>query len=298
MPQLSLAENHRISPRQTVSKLAAVLILAATAALGRGGILPASRATASTFTVTKTADTNDGVCNADCSLREAMTAANASPGADTITFAIPGGGPHVITVSSDLPIISDVATIDGTTQGCGVTPCVVIQPTTPATGTGLQFAADGSVVNDLAVEAFDTGIDVSANGVQIIANEISGNAGAGVNISSGGSASIGSNLIGTNLSGTAASANAEGVVVATGSSGSNLIGGNVISGNLNEGIMVNAGVGQGETIFSNYIGTDATGAVDLANGGDGAIVIASDGAVMGSNVSLTSTRLRSRTSIR
>ena len=29
------------------------------------------------FTVTKTADTNDGVCNADCSLREAIRAANA-----------------------------------------------------------------------------------------------------------------------------------------------------------------------------------------------------------------------------
>src|SRR5262245_38134727 len=40
----------------------------------------------STFTVTKTADTNDGSCNADCSLREAIRAANASPGTDTITL--------------------------------------------------------------------------------------------------------------------------------------------------------------------------------------------------------------------
>lgn len=38
-----------------------------------------------TFTVTKTADTNDGVCSAsDCSLREAIVAANAAPGPDTI----------------------------------------------------------------------------------------------------------------------------------------------------------------------------------------------------------------------
>lgn len=42
-----------------------------------------------TFTVTKTADTNDGACNADCSLREAITAANADAGADTIN--IPAG---------------------------------------------------------------------------------------------------------------------------------------------------------------------------------------------------------------
>lgn len=39
-----------------------------------------------TYTVTKTADTNDGVCNADCSLREAVAAANATPDNDTIVF--------------------------------------------------------------------------------------------------------------------------------------------------------------------------------------------------------------------
>jgi CSLREA domain-containing protein len=42
---------------------------------------------AATFTVTKTADTNDGTCNADCSLREAIVAANATAGADTIVLA-------------------------------------------------------------------------------------------------------------------------------------------------------------------------------------------------------------------
>ena len=43
-------------------------------------------ADAATFTVTKTADTNDGTCNGDCSLREAITAANAAAGTDTITL--------------------------------------------------------------------------------------------------------------------------------------------------------------------------------------------------------------------
>jgi CSLREA domain-containing protein len=41
------------------------------------------------FTVTKTADTNDGVCNADCSLREAVAGANASPGS-TVQFGLAG----------------------------------------------------------------------------------------------------------------------------------------------------------------------------------------------------------------
>ncbi len=39
-----------------------------------------------TFTVTKVVDTFDGVCDSDCSLREAISAANASPGADTIVL--------------------------------------------------------------------------------------------------------------------------------------------------------------------------------------------------------------------
>ena len=43
-------------------------------------------ANAATFTVTKVADTNDGVCNADCSLREAFTASNTAPSSDTIEF--------------------------------------------------------------------------------------------------------------------------------------------------------------------------------------------------------------------
>ena len=39
------------------------------------------------FTVTKTADTADGLCNADCSLREAVIAANSAAGLDSIAFA-------------------------------------------------------------------------------------------------------------------------------------------------------------------------------------------------------------------
>jgi CSLREA domain-containing protein len=41
------------------------------------------------LTVTKTADTNDGVCDADCSLREAIAAANGTSANDQIIFAIP-----------------------------------------------------------------------------------------------------------------------------------------------------------------------------------------------------------------
>jgi CSLREA domain-containing protein len=43
-----------------------------------------------TLIVTKTADTNDGMCDGDCSLREAITAANASAPDDAIYFAVTG----------------------------------------------------------------------------------------------------------------------------------------------------------------------------------------------------------------
>ncbi len=52
--------------------------------------LSASTGEATGYTVTKTADTFDGVCDADCSLREAIWAANNSQGPHTIN--IPGGG--------------------------------------------------------------------------------------------------------------------------------------------------------------------------------------------------------------
>jgi CSLREA domain-containing protein len=50
--------------------------------------LPASPF-ATTFPVTKTADTNDGTCDPDCSLREAIDAANTNPGADNVP--VPAG---------------------------------------------------------------------------------------------------------------------------------------------------------------------------------------------------------------
>jgi len=53
-------------------------------------------AKAATFVVTKTADTNDGTCNADCSLREAVVAANGSPGSDVITLP---AGTYTLTIA-------------------------------------------------------------------------------------------------------------------------------------------------------------------------------------------------------
>jgi CSLREA domain-containing protein len=87
--------------------------------------LVATPAHSAVFTVTKTTDTNDGNCNADCSLREAVIAANGAAGADAIE--VPSGH-YKLTVAGmdnnaaggDLDITSQVTlkamgvvTIDG-----------------------------------------------------------------------------------------------------------------------------------------------------------------------------------------
>jgi len=80
--------------------------------------LPTRPALGATFTVSKTADTNDGTCDGDCSLREAIVAANAAGGADTITLpagtytlTIAGAGENAA-ATGDLDITGDL-TING-----------------------------------------------------------------------------------------------------------------------------------------------------------------------------------------
>ena len=72
----------------------------------------APAADAATFAVTKTADTNDGVCDLDCSLREAILAAKlVTPGEpDTITL---GPGVHDNTAADFVLAIGEQLTITG-----------------------------------------------------------------------------------------------------------------------------------------------------------------------------------------
>ncbi len=74
----------------------------------------AATASADVFIVTKTADTLDGACDTDCSLREAVTAANARKGLDVIRA---GPGTYALTrigtregnaVSGDLDVRDDL----------------------------------------------------------------------------------------------------------------------------------------------------------------------------------------------
>ncbi len=67
--------------------------------------------------VNTTDDVDDGVVDAThTSLREAINAANTALGVNTISFNIPGLGPHTIQPISPLPVITDPVIIDGTTE--------------------------------------------------------------------------------------------------------------------------------------------------------------------------------------
>jgi CSLREA domain-containing protein len=91
-----------------------------TCALLIGALAPAPTAAAAeaSLSVTTTADTNNGACDADCSLREAVIAANASPGNDTVvvpagTYELSLGGRDEDGAASGDLDITDPLTIEG-----------------------------------------------------------------------------------------------------------------------------------------------------------------------------------------
>lgn len=94
---------------------------------------------------------------------------------------------------------------------------------------------------------------------------------------------VAGNFIGTDATGSAALPNTFGVVI-TFSSDSNLIGTNgdgsgdleernIISGNSREGIVIGGTGADDNTVAGNYIGTDVTGAIALANSGQAGVLI-------------------------
>ena len=216
--------------------------------------------TATAATIVVDTDT-DGSSSGDglCSLREAIANANVNgdvsdgdcasgTGVDAIEFNIAGGG-TVATIAIGAPLleITDPVTIDGTTQGCGAPPCIALDGTTAdAFQDGLALFAGNSSIRGLAIGNFDS------HGILI---ESSGNV-------------IENCFIGTDLSGTLAQGNAEdGIHIGDGSDntvGGTIAGaGNLISGNGDDGVSIEPG--NGNQLLGNYIGTDVSGTIALAN---------------------------------
>lgn len=241
------------------------LSLAFIAALIAFGDLPqgVSAGAGVTLTVTKTADTNDGSCDADCSLREAIDVSNISVGnLDTIAFNIPpasdpgcDGGSGVCTISpaTNLPSVTDPAIINGLSQpgaSVGNLKVAIAGPGDESITRGLQLTEGSSTIRGLVINGFDTGIYINAGGGNIIR----------------------SNFIGTDATGNAAGGGIMyvGVQIAF-STGGNAVGGNaagdgnVISGNLDYGVSVQSS--NNDDIQGNLIGTNAAGTLAIPNTG-------------------------------
>src|SRR3954447_10860659 len=90
-------------------------LIAAIVGLSLGLTVSVAPASATTYTVTTTAD--DNLTPPAGSLREAINNANSNPGADIIDFAIPTVGMlQTIQPVAALPAIAEQVLIDGTTQ--------------------------------------------------------------------------------------------------------------------------------------------------------------------------------------
>jgi CSLREA domain-containing protein len=270
----------------TINCLRALAVLTAMVAAAVVAMLvTAGPAYAATLTVNTTAD--DLTNNGNCTFREAIVAANTNTtrdtcgtgqaGADVINFSIPGTGPHIIALTTNLQSITETVTIDGYTQGDATATTA-----DDATENTLPFAEDGTnavikiEINGASLTG-GTGLLVVGNGVSNVVirglalnvRNTAGSAGLEISSTTGTGHRIEGNFIGTSAAGTSAVPNQNGLFV---NSGSNVtIGGdapterNLISGNTFTGVTVNT---SDNTIEGNIIGLDKNGN-PLSNGNTG-----------------------------
>ncbi|MDT4966986.1 MAG: hypothetical protein QOJ64_1723 [Acidobacteriota bacterium] len=213
--------------------------------------------------VTNTNDSGAG------SLRRAIQTANLIPGKDTISFNIPSAGVHTITPLSALPAVTDSVVIDGYTQpgakantlavGSDAVLLIELNGSSTVNTSGLVITAGNSTVRGLVINRFAfQAISLQTNGNDVIAG----------------------NYIGTNANGTAGFPSPNNNVGVYVPSANNTIGGmtpadrNVVSGNGlqgpgGRGILVDSVSATGNKVIGNYIGTDASGTIKIANFNDG-----------------------------
>lgn len=217
------------------------------------------RSLLTTFTVLNLNDSGTG------SFRQALLDANSSAGADTIEFSVSG----TVTLSKSLPSVTDVVTIDGTSAP-GFEGAPVVEIDYNGKG-GLTFTSGASLstVQSLAL------VNGSGNGITL--NTVSG-------------FNIFGNYIGLDLNGSTAEGN-KGSGIELISSSNVVIGGttaatrNVVSSNKKDGITLTDSTYN--TISGNYIGTNADGSANRANGKDGVSLNNSDGNQIGQSNPVT-----------
>ncbi|HYG57719.1 MAG TPA: CSLREA domain-containing protein, partial [Symbiobacteriaceae bacterium] len=112
-------------PAHTASRTAraALSVLAAVSMVAAALIAAPPVAYAATYNVTSTVDAADGVCDANCTLREAILAANANPGQDLINVP---AGTYTLTVTTAGDAGGDLDIRDGVIiRGAGPTSTII-----------------------------------------------------------------------------------------------------------------------------------------------------------------------------
>ncbi len=235
---------------KATTQFAVVLSSPVDASIGRGVGL-GTIVSANSTVVTTTSDSGPG------SLRQAILTSNATPGVDTISFAIPGGGVQVIAVGSALPTITDPVNIDGRTQpGYGGSPLIMLDGGGSGGADGLRITAGNSSVIGLAIDAFG---------------------GAGIVLSNKGGNRILADYLGVEADGTTLRGNRNyGVYVSN--TPNNVIGDgstdgrNIISGNGISGVLISGSGASGNLVAGDYVGTNAQGNGAVPNGQNGVTI--------------------------
>lgn len=238
--------------------LGCMLLLAA----GVGGSV-AHAAPRLTFTVNSTADADDGNCNvANCTLREAILAANTAGAPASILFNITGGGVRTIRPTTPLPAITtNELEINGYSQP-GASPNTLTVGDNavlrieldghraPASTNGLTLNSNSNVVRGVAINRFSDSAFLVFGDFNVIEG----------------------NFIGTDATGMVARANGEGMNLCSGSIKNHIgsatpAGRNLISGNTYTGINMSrcSNPTAGNTVEGNYIGTNRNGDAALPN---------------------------------
>ncbi|MGQ9826639.1 MAG: right-handed parallel beta-helix repeat-containing protein [Roseiflexus sp.] len=284
----------QLSARLTIYALALLIIFVSATAPEHDGVRPAGwgsrivRAASTTITVTTTQDELDGDTSsfealienpggAGISLREAITAANATPPGPRllIHFAIPDTDPGYETglqiwrirpgPSALPPFVRGNVSIDGTTQpGAGLVsyPVILLDGTDVYEGdrglNGLTITSSGNIIHGIAVVMFwDVGVLIEG-------------AAASNNVVTG-------CFIGVPMPDDDPQPNYYGIDIRNGAH-DNLIGGNqaadrnIISGNDFAGVRIDGSDTMSNTVAGNWIGIDADGTRALANAYYGVVV--------------------------
>ncbi len=234
-----------------------------------------SAAMFNTITVTSLAD--DTTLNGNCTLREAIQAAQSNTsvdactagaaGLDIIQFNV-GSGVPTISLTSPLPTITSPVTINGNTGGA--TRIELNGTNAGANTTGLRVMdTSNCTFQSLVINRFGlNGISVETSdncvvndciiGLNPAADTDQGNGGQGISIKDSSNTIIG---------GTAASNR------------------NIISGNALSGIEIKfTSIASNNSVLNNIIGTNAAGATGLGNSQNGVIVDGAQGTIIGGSL--------------